>query len=129
MNGGYREPDQRVVDVTEIERAKIHEEAETKRKLIEEREETRRQNRWSNDSRTHVSVAAALAAAAIGITVALAHANYVSVRYPAPPRACREFDPSASSTPSVCDPGGHLVFDDHGKRCVCDRPATASSGQ
>lgn len=61
MSDAYRTPG-RDIDTTAVETAKIHEAAETKRKLIEEREQTRRA--WGPIPQ----VAAALVAA-LGIVV------------------------------------------------------------
>lgn len=128
---GYREPG-RDIDVTEIERAKIHEAAETKRKLIEEREETRRVKAKTHGPVVPVVVGLVLLSAIAGGTCV----GYRRVeakdphRFPActesaeivtsntPPRACSGGRVTAETLPN----GNALI------RCRCDAASAEHDG-
>lgn len=123
----YREPG-RDIDVTEIERAKIHEEAETKRKLISEREETRRARFKEYGPTVPIAVTiVALTALATGTCVAN---NHIEARASDKPVACVETAEvvSVSSPMKKCIGGGMVETEKLTDaqilvRCRCTAPA------
>lgn len=128
----YREPG-RDVDMTEIERAKIHEAAETNRKTIEERGKTQRAKIQQYGPAGHI-VGGLLGFAAI-VAGALTASNYFDAAHPKPFKAaCVEKVEviSGISDARRCENGGHiettpLKNDDVLWKCVCG-PRLTSDG-
>lgn len=121
----YRVPDGQV-DKTEIERAKIHEEGETKRKLIEEREATKRRRIDQVQEAPYVAwgVVGAIAIIAGSIVTGM----YVSATKEPPPCVDEVWKKDAYSG-LKCNRSEQLLVESHDVwTCRCPRhvaPATS----
>ncbi len=130
-DGGYRVPG-RDVDGTAIEQEKIRQTAETKRKLIEEKEKTKReQAQRSKEKWTEGGFQFMFGASVVSVAAAAAIIGgvYFHGKYPGPPDlepACAETSEIVSSTTSArrCSPGATLVTEklansDALVKCLC----------
>lgn len=120
MSDAYRTPG-REVDETEIARAKLHEEAETKRKLIEEKEATKRARVKELGYAPHGFFAAAVVALALigGIAGHAIVAEKVQEGSP-----CRESvrERASYNAASCTHPLHVLVQDEKSWTCKCGTP-------
>ena len=131
-----------ILDVTEVEKARLHEEGETNRKRISEQEETVRQQiaarkvKWTDDS---FLTTFGITAAIFLITTMTGSMFYSCRRYPdlPPPAAAAKVEPCVESvqivrvneTPKACSPGATLESKPAGSRdngdlvinCVCKK--------
>ena len=117
----YREPG-RTVDETEIERAKLHEGAETKRKEIEEKEESRRQlgklrNAWWEHNGVGVFFILGLLITGSAIVGGKLGWAYMDRRLP--PTACKDERLGPMGGAECSHPDQVL---EHGNECICRRP-------
>ena len=111
--GGYRVPG-RDIDETEIEKEKIRQEGETKRKLIEEKEKTRRDNaiqsrmKWT-DSGFQPMVGIPLVVALIALTIV--GGIYANGKFERHPEGCQESSDirSPGNQPFSCGAGGRMT--------------------
>ncbi len=127
----YRTPG-RAVDETEIEREKVRQAAETKRKAIEEREATRRA-RIKEQGPAPLLAGAVLGM--IGMVVAgVSFSNWVEAKHPKAPDPCVERVEviSHSDSSRECHNGGHIETSSmpDGQvlwRCLCGRTSTGAA--
>jgi hypothetical protein len=95
MNSPFRE---NAVDLTEIAKTKLHEEAETKRVRLKEREQTKRERIAKIDTTGYMlpRIVVAVGLAVVGIV----YFNFKFPSAPDPPKACSE-------TAEIIDEGNH----------------------
>lgn len=109
----------REVDVTEIEKTKILAEEETNRRVIEEKEKTKRTAIESQGVHGYVwpRIAAALAVAVFPIAVGASFEKYLDVKYGAIP-ACMDKVLESSNSVRLCTHPLHMLTTE-GKEHVC----------
>lgn len=118
MSDAYRVPE-RGIDETEIERAKIHEAGETKRKLIEETEKTKREK--AQQYGPGPLVAACVIAAVVAIPSAIVAGTYIERKNNT---ACREESYEKGPYHGIsCSSQLHIIVEtDKTWACKCGTP-------
>ena len=140
MTDAYRTPG-RDIDMTEIERTKIHEAAETKRAEISEREKTKREaqkyrSQWWSAHGFAMSVSLMVFLAISGVIAGINVHAWIESTHPPPPfipsQSCSETVEVVSSWSSIghCDKGGHITTEklERGEvlwHCHCPSPSAA----